>query len=74
MNVRFEAFTSGWIGLIIALRPSDRDQMISLLKGLKEGEGDHFHLRATDFSANDGVADIEIATQGEGEPDNMTFG
>ncbi len=74
MNMKFERFESGWLDLSIALCADEIDELVSLLEGLKKGEVDHFHLRATDFSAKEGVADIEFTTQGEDEPDNMGIG
>jgi len=74
MHIECESFGTGWIGLSIALRRDEIDQMILLLQELKRAEFDHFHLSSTDSSANEGVADIEVTTQGEHVPDNMRFG
>jgi hypothetical protein len=74
MNMKFERFESGWLDLSIALRADEIDELVSLLGCLRRREVGHFHFRAIDFSAKEGVADIEFTTQGEDEPDNMGIG
>jgi hypothetical protein len=66
-----ERFESGWIGMYLALRPGEIDTLISWLGSLKQGADRHFHLTATDWSGDPGIADIEIGLQGEDEIDNM---
>jgi hypothetical protein len=72
MRYSLERFPSGWIGLSLSLRPEEVDRLISLLQAIKS-EGGHFHFAATDWSENDGLADVEIDIQGESETDNMTM-
>ena len=73
MNTKFEKFDSGWVGLSLALSPKEIELLLRRLNELKVGEINHFHLRAEDFESDEGVADIEVTTIGEGETDNMTI-
>ena len=73
MNVTLETFDSGWIGLSIALGHSEIDVLIQRLNELKSGELGHFHFRCDNFDAAEGVADIEITTNGVGDVDNLTI-
>jgi hypothetical protein len=71
MLVAHEQFESGWLGLSIALREDEIDQLIERLRSLQALDIAHFHFRRDDFDAIPGVADVEISLRGETEPDNM---
>ena len=66
-----ERFQSGWAGIFLRLRASEVDALIDALSRLRESG--HFHLRAIfpDDSGEPGIADIEIALQGDDEIDNL---
>ncbi len=74
MRYALDQFESGWIGVSLALRPGEVDSLISLLESLRDGVNGHFHLAATDYSGNKGIADVEFSLQSETEADNMTIG
>lgn len=71
MRCELERFDSGWHGMYLRLRPQEVTALIDALKRLQELE--HFHLRAIfdDDVSKPGVADVEIALQGEHESDNL---
>ena len=71
MNVKYEKFKSGWVGISLALSPDEIDLFIQRLTELKIGRIGHFHVRNEDFSAEEGISDIEITTIGGNESDNM---
>ena len=71
MNVTLENFDSGWVGLSIALGRSEIDVLIQRLNDLKSDKLGHFHFRCDDFSAAEGVADIEITTKCDGDVDSL---
>jgi hypothetical protein len=70
MHVALEDFKTGWLKVNVALRESEIDVLVDLLKSLKQGENDRFHL-ASDFEGDKGVGDIEFYLKSEDQPDNM---
>ena len=56
-----------------ALSENDVDALIERLNALKRGETGHFHFRTSDFSKNEGVADVEFSMIGKMESENMTI-
>ena len=61
MEAKLEKFDSGWVGLSLALNVSEIEALITRLRNLSSGDIGHFHIRNDDFSADEGVADIEIS-------------
>jgi hypothetical protein len=61
MDAKLEKFDSGWVGLSLTLDVSEIEALMIRLQKLSSGEIGHFHIRNDDFSAEEGVADIEIS-------------
>jgi hypothetical protein len=72
MRGTYETLKDGWVGLTIAVGTQEIEVLIERLRALKSGEIQHFHFRCDDFSADAGVADVEISLKGENECDNMS--
>lgn len=71
MRAKMDKFKSGWVGLSFALRPTEIDQLTSMLSRLKNRDVGHFHFRNDDFSSQEGVADVEFSVMDEAERDNL---
>jgi len=74
MISRLENCKSGWVDVSLSLGAAEVAGLIELLNDLKESRLDHFHLTATDFSAVEGIANVEFSLKGEAEEDNMSVG
>jgi hypothetical protein len=61
MNMTMEKFDSGWIGLSLELNESEIDKLMIRLTELKNRNIGHFHIRNEDFSAETGIADLELS-------------
>lgn len=72
MKSRLENFKTGWVGVAFSLDTLEVSTLIELLTSLKSGQLEHFHFTATDFSAAEGIVDVEFSLKGEDEEDNMS--
>lgn len=73
MFAQFEKFSSGWIGISLAINNEQISELILRLNELKSGRLKHFHFRTSDFSAEQGIADIEISVLPDEASSNMTI-
>ena len=64
MNIQFEDFQTGWVGVSIGLKATEIDQLIEALRSLKIDSGRHFHFRSN-YEGQGGVGDVEIYLEDE---------
>ena len=74
MISRLENFESGWVDVLLSLDESEVASLIELLNDLKDGKLGHFHLTATDFDGQQGIANVEFSMKGAEDEDNMIVG
>ncbi len=71
MNAILHNYGTGWVGVSLALKSEEIDELCRRLRQLQNGEVGHFHLRCDDLEGQEGLADVSISTQGPDELDNM---
>jgi hypothetical protein len=70
MKCEIEHYGNGWSEISIEITKNEIDRMIELLRMIKSGMMDHFHI-VSKFEGKPGIADIEIRTMDEDEKSNM---
>lgn len=57
MRLGLDDWKNGWFGVDVALHPSEIDELIELLRMLKEDPEQHFHL-SSNYSGGGGVGQV----------------
>lgn len=73
MEANLEDFKTGWFGLQVGLKAQEIDQIIDLLKQVKNRELDHFHARSDFNDPREGIGDIEFYLAGNDAKHNLSL-
>ena len=73
MHIAVEDWKNGWIGLRLAIDPTEIDRLIALLLAIKRDPDQHFHL-SSDYKDSGGVGDIEVSARDPDQPHNLFIG
>ena len=73
MHAKLDDWKNGWMGLELGISRDEIDELIRLLRMIREDPDQHFHI-TSDYEADGGLGDITLYLKEPGEEDNLRLG